>query len=322
MAGRIPVQYGRCFLKGLPVMANAESIARLKAFEKTRDFFVGIDSDGCAFDTMEIKHKECFIPNIINSYDLQAVSRFARQTAEWVNLYSRWRGINRFPGLVMVFDLLAERPECIDRGYKAPPVDALRKWIAEETQLGNPTLEAKANATGAPDLLDALDWSRAVNEAVGKIVRGVPPYPHVRESIEKLRPLADVMVVSATPGEALTREWHEHGLDSLVAMICGQELGSKAEHLQYAAGGKYAPEKILMVGDAPGDMKAAKANGACFYPINPGDEAESWRRFHDKTADRFLAGTYRGTYEDKLVEEFLSLLPEKPPWRRLKTESK
>jgi len=29
------------------------------------DFFVGIDSDGCAFDTMEIKHKECFCPNII-----------------------------------------------------------------------------------------------------------------------------------------------------------------------------------------------------------------------------------------------------------------
>ena len=26
------------------------------------DFFIGIDSDGCAFDTMEIKHKECFCP--------------------------------------------------------------------------------------------------------------------------------------------------------------------------------------------------------------------------------------------------------------------
>ena len=26
-------------------------------------FLVGIDSDGCAFDTMELKHKECFIPS-------------------------------------------------------------------------------------------------------------------------------------------------------------------------------------------------------------------------------------------------------------------
>ena len=35
------------------------------------DFLVGIDSDGCAFDTMELKHKECFIPNIIKFYQLQ-----------------------------------------------------------------------------------------------------------------------------------------------------------------------------------------------------------------------------------------------------------
>ena len=41
------------------------------------DFFVGIDSDGCAFDTMEIKHKECFCPNIINYWGLQGVSKYA-----------------------------------------------------------------------------------------------------------------------------------------------------------------------------------------------------------------------------------------------------
>src|SRR5512143_2748137 len=79
-------------------------------------FFIGIDSDGCAFDTMEIKHKECFIPNIINYWNLQAVSKFAREAAEFVNLYSKWRGINRFPALVMVFDLLAQRPEVLERG--------------------------------------------------------------------------------------------------------------------------------------------------------------------------------------------------------------
>ena len=298
-------------------MASDESIGRLKAFAKTRDFFVGVDSDGCAFDTMEIKHKECFIPNIINSYDLQAVSRLARQTAEWVNLYSRWRGINRFPALVMTFDLLAERPECIERGYKAPRVDALRKWIKQETQLGNPALEARAKATGEPDLLLALQWSRAVNEAVARFVRGVPPFPHVRESIEMIRPRADVMVVSATPGEALTREWREHGIDGLADMICGQELGSKTEHIQFAAGGRYRTDRMLMVGDAPGDLKAARANHACFYPINPGGEAESWKRLRDEAADRFFAGDYRGSYEDKLIEEFLSHLPSNPPWNTI-----
>ena len=41
------------------------------------EFFVGIDSDGCVFDTMELKHKECFIPAFINHYELQGVSKYA-----------------------------------------------------------------------------------------------------------------------------------------------------------------------------------------------------------------------------------------------------
>ena len=63
-------------------------------------FLVGIDSDGCVFDTMELKHKECFIPNIVKYYKLQSISKYAREAAEFVNLYSKSRGINRFPALV------------------------------------------------------------------------------------------------------------------------------------------------------------------------------------------------------------------------------
>ena len=46
---------------------------------KRNDFFIGIDSDGCVFDTMEVKHKECFIPNMIQLLpaggDLQVCAR-------------------------------------------------------------------------------------------------------------------------------------------------------------------------------------------------------------------------------------------------------
>ena len=66
-------------------------------FTPKHDYLVGIDSDGCAFDTMELKHKECFIPNTINYWGLQGVSKYAREAAEFVNLYSKSRGINRFP---------------------------------------------------------------------------------------------------------------------------------------------------------------------------------------------------------------------------------
>ena len=293
-----------------------EHIEKLKALGKTKDFFVGIDSDGCAFDTMEIKHKECFIPNTINSWELQGVSRFAREAAEFVNLYSQWRGINRFPALVMVFDLLCERPEAVDRGYEAPQVDSLRQWIKTETRLGNPTLTEKVKQTGDPVLTQALGWSRAVNETVARFVRGVPPFPYVRRSIEKLSGAADIMVVSATPDEALQREWTEHDIARHTCMICGQEMGSKKEHIQYGAIGKYEAENILMVGDAPGDMKAAKANGALFYPVNPGAEAASWKRLFEDGIERFLAGKYAGQYEQKLIDEFMEYLPSTPPWKK------
>ncbi|HET6427376.1 MAG TPA: HAD hydrolase-like protein [Phycisphaerae bacterium] len=294
----------------------ADHFSQLKLLRRTRDFLIGIDSDGCAFDTMEIKHKECFIPNIVNTWDLQAVSRFAREAAEFVNLYSRWRGTNRFPALTMVFDLLADWDEPVARGYQPPQVDSLRAWIEAESRLGNPALAAKAAETGDPVLARALAWSRAVNESIERIVRGVPPYPYVRQSLQKVQDAADMMVVSSTPREALQREWAEHGLDEYVGMLCGQEMGSKAEHLRYGACGKYDAGRILMIGDAPGDLRAAKDNGVLFYPINPGREADSWRRFHDEAADRFLAGEYAGSYEQGLLDAFLALLPETPPWKK------
>jgi len=75
-------------------------------FKPQHDFFVGIDSDGCAFDAMELKHKECFIPTIVKVWGLQAVSKYTRETCEFVNLYSKTRGLNRWIALTRFFDLL------------------------------------------------------------------------------------------------------------------------------------------------------------------------------------------------------------------------
>src|SRR5262249_42305045 len=116
-------------------------------------------------------------------------------------------------------------------------------------------------------------------------------------------------------GEALVREWEEHALHSLVALIAGQELGSKREHLALATGGRYGPEKVLMVGDAPGDLRAAEANGVLFYPIDPGAEDASWQRFFEEALPRFFAGTFAGDYMAAQVSRFHALLPERPTWR-------
>ena len=306
----------KALLKGPMTMSDADPRSTLREFRKANDYFIGIDSDGCAFDTMEVKHKECFIPNIIQHFGLASVSRAARDVAEFVNLYSNYRGINRFPGLTLMLDLLAERPEVARRGAKLPPLDGLREWLARETRLGNPTLKAEAERTGDPDLARALAWSLAVNRSIGEVVKDVPPFPLVRESLEAMLGQADVMVVSATPGEALEREWLEHDLRKHVALIAGQESGSKKEVLAHACEQGYAKDHILMIGDAPGDLAAARANGVLFFPIEPGFEDESWQRFIDEGLPRFHDGTFAGPYMADRVGRFLALLPEVPPWKR------
>ena len=120
--------------------------------------------------------------------------------------------------------------------------------------------------------------------------------------------------VFARQVEALVREWNEHDIARYAAVIAGQEMGSKTQHLSYATKERYKENRVLMIGDAPGDIKAAKENDALFYPIDPGREVESWKRFHDEAFDRFLSGEYAGAYEAGLIAEFDSYLPEKPPW--------
>jgi phosphoglycolate phosphatase-like HAD superfamily hydrolase len=138
----------------------------------------------------------------------------------------------------------------------------------------------------------------------------------MRESLQALQNQADVVVVSATPTEALVREWEEHDIAKYTRIIAGQEMGSKKQHLALAAKGKYPADHILMMGDAPGDMDAAKANGTLFFPINPGQEEKSWERFYREGLARFTAGTYAGEYEAALIAEFETFLPSTPPWKK------
>jgi phosphoglycolate phosphatase-like HAD superfamily hydrolase len=285
----------------------------LRDFKPSKEFFIGIDSDGCIFDSMEIKHKECFTPMFIKYFHLQAVSKYARDVWEFVNLYSKDRGANRFPALSKAIKLLGARPQVVARHVKMPDMTALDEWIKRETKLGNATLAAEVK-NGNKGLEQVKAWSDAVNKAVEDIVHGVPPFPLVRETLEKLNKSADAMCISQTPADALKREWAEHKIDGYVKMIAGQEMGTKTEHLKFAAAGKYAPTKILMIGDAPGDQKAAKANNALFFPIVPGKEEQSWERLHNEALDRFFKGTYAGDYEAQLVKEFDASLPDKPSW--------
>lgn len=288
----------------------------LRNLKPTRKFFIGIDSDGCAFDTMEIKQKECFCPNLILHFELQKIQKYAREVWEFVNLYSVHRGVNRFLAVIEAFKLMNERPEVRARHFRVHNTRSLEEWTGKETKLGNPALEKYAATVDDPFIHTCLKWSKAVNRAIEEMVYGMPPFPFVRESLEKMNGHCDAIVVSQTPVEALEREWKENDIDQYVKFIAGQEYGTKAEHLHLAAGGKYNKDNILMIGDALGDLNAARDNGVLFFPINPGHEEQSWERFYTEGLDMFLAGKYKGSYQDSLMKEFMKYLPENPPWKR------
>ncbi|MCF7848084.1 MAG: HAD hydrolase-like protein [Kiritimatiellales bacterium] len=285
-------------------------------FVPRHETFVGIDSDGCVFDTMEVKQKLHFHPLIIKSWELEAIEPQLRQAAEFVNLYSKWRGQNRFPALLKVFELLYDWPEVVATGVKLPETDALRAYCNSGLPLGNTTLIEEAGRTGDPELKRLVDWSLAINKDIDDNMGSIPAFKWVRESLEEVQRNSDSIVVSQTPEEALVKEWTEHGMAQYISVVAGQELGTKSEHLEMATKNRYAPEKVLMIGDASGDRKAAEAVGASFYPINPGHEEESWQRFHDEAFGKFLSGEFAGEYQRKLSAEFEKLLPEVPPWKK------
>src|SRR4030095_13868674 len=118
-------------LRKVTGLMNDPALA-LRTFAPTQEFFVGIDSDGCVFDSMELKQKECFAPMFIKHFRLQPVSKYAREVWEFVNLYSKSRGINRYPALSNALNILAERPEVAARRVTIPGTDELDAWMAGE----------------------------------------------------------------------------------------------------------------------------------------------------------------------------------------------
>jgi phosphoglycolate phosphatase-like HAD superfamily hydrolase len=287
----------------------------LRNMKPNHDFFVGIDSDGCVFDSMEVKQKEFFIPNALKYFNLFPISKTLRETWEFVNLYSVYRGGNRFPAMIKVFELLGDREEIKETGFKLPDMSSLKEWISIETKLGNSTLRKYYDEKNDKSLEVVVKWTESVNREISEWLHDIPPFFHATKTIERISQIADIIVVSQTPLEALEREWLENDIKKYVRIIAAQEHGTKAEHIALAAKGKYPDDKILLIGDAFGDMLAAQNNNVLFYPVIPGQEDQSWKRLLNEGLDRFLNGTFAGSYEGSLLAEFRKVLPITPPWK-------
>ena len=176
-------------------------LGEMKNLPAKHGFFIGFDSDGCVFDSMEVKHKECFCPAFIKHYNMQSASKYAREVWDFVNLYSKLRGCNRFWAIYHSMKYIAQRPEILRRGCPVVDTTDLGKWMELESKLGNPALEAYLEKVDSPVLRQALEWSKEVNARVKDMVHGVPPLPGVKEVLAKASEKADLIVVSQTPLE-------------------------------------------------------------------------------------------------------------------------
>ena len=286
----------------------------LKGLPANHDNFIGVDSDGCVYDTMNVKQKEHFHPMIIRHWKLEPVAEALRECAVFSNLTSRRRGANRYHALLRTFELLSGHPDVVAANFSAPRVDDLRRYVNSGLPMGRATLEAEARRTGSEELFSVLEWTDLMDADLAAM-QPAPPFENAVIALEQMRQYGDVVVVSQTPESSLFREWRHHRLDHIPAFIAGQEHGSKTEQLLSATQGKYDRSRVLMVGDAPGDLVASREAGCLFYPIMPGAEEESWLRLHKKIYPAFLKGGYDETLRAALEREFLDALPETPPWR-------
>ena len=270
-------------------------MSALDDFKRIKRFAVCVDSDGCAMDTMNIKHIRCFGPCMVAEWGLEQWSAPILERWNVINLYSMTRGINRFKGLAMAL-------EEIDRQYT--PIEGVKllwAWAQDAPELSNDAVGRKA--AEHPIFEKALRWSQAVNRSIESLPpEEVKPFDHVKEALAAAHAQADVVVVSSANPEAVREEWKRFHLLEHVDLLCTQEMGSKAYCIGKLMEKGY--EAILMCGDAPGDEQAARKNRVLYYPILVNREDESWLRFLEEALERFLKNEYAGAYQQALLDEF------------------
>ena len=61
-------------------------------YKKTKEYLVCVDSDGCAIDSMDIKHIRCFGPCMVEEWDLK----------QWEEaILTRWNDINLYTNSII-----------------------------------------------------------------------------------------------------------------------------------------------------------------------------------------------------------------------------
>ena len=275
----------------------------LDIFVPKHDFLICVDSDGCAMDTMDVKHYRCFGPCMVDEWGLEEWREPILRRWNDVNLYTMTRGVNRFKALAICLDEISRQYTPID------DIDSLNLWVETSPELSNGALKQAIAAAPSPCLEKALSWSIAVNASITALPDEAKlPFPMVKEALAFAHERADVAIVSSANLDAVLAEWQEHGLLQHTDIVLSQNAGSKTFCIGELLKKGYAPDHVLMCGDAPGDRDAAQKNGVFFYPILVRGEKASWEEFIAEGFERLLSGSYAGGYQAKKISQFLKNL--------------
>ena len=276
------------------------------SFVRKHDYLVCVDSDGCVMDTMNCKHFNCFGPCMVDEWDLHEWRDAILERWNVVNLFSMTRGINRFKALAVC---LSE----IDKQYKKiEGIEALLHWADTAPALSNDGAAKAAREATDPSaklvLEKALSWSKAVNAAIVKLPEELKvPYEGAKEGLAAAHLFADVAMVSSANRDAVEEEWGKFGLLEHTDIVLAQDIGSKAACIKEMLKFGYDLDKVVMIGDAPGDSDAAEKNGVHYYPILVNHEKESWDEAIKVAFDQLRSGDY-AAYGAEMKQKFLQNL--------------
>lgn len=277
-----------------------EEKAVMSGFKKRKDLLICVDSDGCAINSMEYRHRRCFGPVLVKEWSLGRWEKQVLGLWNRINLYSMNRGVNRFRGLAIALKEINETIQPIGG------VGHLLYWVERADELSNSSLQREIESN--PDVQiykKALSWSEEVNR-MSEQAEGIVPFEGVAEALAQAKGYADIAVVSGADPATLEREWEVGNISQYADVFLAQNAGSKPYCLSELLGLGYEKERVLMCGDAIGDLSAAEENGVFFYPILAGREAESWAVFHE-VLPRLVSGDYK-EYGEKLKKQFIDNL--------------
>ena len=190
------------------------------------------------------------------------------------------------------------------RGCEFAGLEEFVTWTKEAKELSNPALLAYTQKSDSECVEKALLWSIRTNRAINNLPADDKPFENVKVTMDEMCKKADLTAVSSANGEAVEAEWSKHALKEDCRVLLCQEAGSKAFCISEMVKKGYDVNKILMVGDAPGDRDAAVKNGVWYYPILVGKEGKSWERLLNEAFPKFMEGTFDEKYQDALIKEF------------------